>query len=147
MALTGGVDSTGDNSISTANRIYDYGAIFTSRGTGLIFRCVTGLGPTENTNNNLGILAFNDQYFENGNCNGPVIQARGATISTLAGVVNVYLCRGLTAATEGIYTCFMLDSRMQTVNARIGVYFPGRSKCFMSVLIFHLLLFTLEFMK
>ena len=93
----------------------------------LLFRCVSGLGPSNNnTNSDIGRLVFNDQLINN--CNG-LVQAVGETnITRYPGVYNIHICENLTTSTEGIYRCRLMNSSMMYQNTRVGVYFTGRSK-------------------
>ena len=130
VRLTGGVDTTRSNDVRASNSIDNYShvtAIDPDDG-GLLFRCVTGLGPTSNNNSETSSLYFNDELIPHGGCDGPVVQSRGATISNFVGVINVLLCREFTINQEGIYTCTMRNSDMVDESARVGVYLPGRSE-------------------
>ena len=113
--------------MSTSNVIEDYSSI-SPMSTGLLFRCVSGLGPTSNDNIELGGLRFGSTMIQDGECNGPVIQQRGATISNFVGVINVLLCTALTTNNEGVYTCMMRNSSMMDESVRVGVYLPSRSE-------------------
>ena len=107
--------------------IEDYSTI-RPMGTGLLFRCVSGLGPTSNDNTELGGLLFGSTMIQDGECNGPVIQQRGATISNFIGVINVLLCSSLNTNNEGVYTCVMRNSSMMEESVRVGVYLSSRSE-------------------
>ena len=102
-------------------------------GTGLLFRCVSGLGPTSNDNTELGGLLFGSTMIQDGECNGPVIQQRGATISSFVGIINVLLCATLTTNSEGVYTCMMRNSSMMEESVKVGVYFPSRSEFYITI--------------
>ena len=129
IALVGGPESTRNSLISASNIINDYTSISPVGGTGLLFRCVTGLGPSgDDDNDELGSLYFNGSMIPNGECSNGVIQARGAPISSKVGVLNVFLCTYLTSNTEGVYTCNMRNSEMTTESMRVGVYRTVRSK-------------------
>ncbi len=98
-------------------------------GSGILFRCVTGLGPSGDSNDELGGLYFGGSMLQIGNCNGPpVIQPRDEPISRSVGVINAFICQGLTAAAEGVYTCAMRNSDMVNESMSVGVYFSDRSK-------------------
>ena len=107
--------------------IEDYSRI-SPMGTGLLFRCISGLGPTSNNNIELGGLLFGSTMIQGGGCDGPVIQPRGATISNFIGVINVLLCRSLNTNSEGVYTCTMRNSSMMEESVRVGVYLSSRSE-------------------
>ena len=102
----------------------------------MLFRCVTGLGPTGNNNAETSSLYFNNELIPHGGCNGPVVQSRGATISNFVGVINVELCGNFTTYEEGVYTCIVRNSDMVDKSMRIGIYLPGRSE---SLYFIHLL--------
>jgi len=128
VILTGGRESTGDNDVIGINAIGDYSYIIAEKNS-LLFRCVSGLVPASNDNIELGELFFGTRYIPDGECNGPHIQARGATISNYVGVINVFMCPGdLTLNFEGVYTCTMRNSSNVKESVRVGVYFPTRSK-------------------
>ena len=129
IAIIGGPESTGSSDVSASNMIEDY-SVIRPMGTGLLFRCISGLGPTSNNNIELGELLFGSTMIQGGGCNGPVIQPRGATISNFIGVINVFLCKSLSANTnsEGVYTCMMRNSSMMEESVRVGVYLSSRSK-------------------
>ena len=93
----------------------------------LLFRCVSGLGPSNNnTNNDIGGLYFNNKQINN--CSG-LVQATGEkNITRYPGVYNIHICENLSTSTEGVYTCKLMNSSMMYQNARVGVYFTGRGK-------------------
>ena len=127
IAIIGGPESTGSSDVSASNMIEDYSRII-PMGTGLLFRCISGLGPTSNDNTELGGLLFGSTMIQDGQCNGPVIQPRGATISSFIGVINVLLCSSLNTNNEGVYTCMMRNSSMMEESVRVGVYLSSRSE-------------------
>jgi len=127
ITIVGGPESTGSGDISSSNMIADYSSI-SPLGTGLLFRCASGLGPSGNDNTELGELLFGSTMISNGSCNGPVIQHRGASIGNLIGVINVFLCSALTTNDEGVYTCMMMNSSMVDESVRVGVYLSSRSE-------------------
>jgi len=130
VAITGGVDTTASNAVTSSNIINDYSHVFAidPNDPDLFFRCVTGLGPTGNNNAETGDLYFNDVLIPHGGCDGPVVQSRGATINNFVGVINVFLCRRFTSNEEGIYRCTMRNSDMVDESVRVGVYLLGRSE-------------------
>ena len=95
---------------------------------GLLFRCITGLGPGRNSNGELGGLYFSGTQIPGGPCDGPGIQSRGATITNFVGAINIWLCEEFTADLEGVYTCNMRNSSMLYQSMRVGVYFASRSR-------------------
>jgi len=125
--LTGGRESTGYNEVASKNIIEDYSYI-NPKKKGLLFRCVSGLVPTSNDNIELGKLYISRRLIPSGECNGSLMQPRGATISNYVGVINVFLCHDLTLGFEGVYTCIMRSSSNTEESVRVGVYFPIRSK-------------------
>ena len=127
ISIIGGPESTGSSDVSASNIIEDYSTI-RPMGTGLLFRCVSGLGPTSNDNIELGGLLFGSTMIEDGGCNGPVIQPQGTTITNFIGVINVFLCSSLNANNEGVYTCMMRNSSMMEESVRVGVYLSSRSE-------------------
>jgi len=130
VVLTGGIETTGSNDISDGNAIADYSRVFAidPNDSGLLFRCVTGLGPTSNNNAETSILHFKNLPVPHGECNGPVVQSRGATITNFVGVINVFLCERFTTREEGVYTCTVRNSDMVDESVRVGVYLCGRSE-------------------
>jgi len=129
--LTGGAETTRSNAVSAVNIINDYSHVFAidPNDGGLLFRCVTGLGPTSNNNAETSALYFNNELIPHGECNGPVVQSRGATIGNYVGVTNVFLCERFTTREEGVYTCTMRNSDMVNDGTKVGVYLVGRSEC------------------
>ena len=131
IAIIGGPESTQSSDVSASNIIED-GSKITPIGTGLLFRCISGLGPTSNNNIELGGLLFDSTMIQAGGCNGPVIQPRGATISNFIGVINVFLCRSpntntniedvyYTYTTYTTYTCMMTNSSMMEESVEINL--------------------------
>ena len=129
VALTGGPESTGYGDVSQHNRIRDYSYINT-RGKGLLFRCVSGLGPASSDNIDLlKSFSFNGTAINGGECGGGhTIRQEGAPISSYVGIINVYLCETFTTRYEGVYTCTMKNSREDYESVRVGIYFSNRSK-------------------
>jgi len=116
----------GNTSIVTGNLLTDYSHI-TERGrAGLLARCVTGLGPTDNDNTVLGGWYFNGSRISNGACTGPVVQPRVTT--NHVGVINLFQCGTFSTTGESVYTCTMMNSLMMNQSMRLGVYFNGRSE-------------------
>ena len=122
------METTGSNEISDSNRISNYSSE-SPDSNGVLFRCITGLGPSGNSNDELGELYFNGELIPSGPCDGPGIQSRGATIANIVGAINIFLCStAFTATLEGVYTCTMRNSTMLYQSMRVGVYFATRSK-------------------
>ena len=104
----------------------------------LLARGVSGLGPSgicDGANVVLGGWYFNGTKIINSGetveCSSPdvgVIQVRPGGVT--AGVINLHQCSQFTTATEGIYTCTMMNSSMMNQSVRLGVYFTGRSESF-----------------
>ena len=127
--MTGSVDNTGSNEITSDNIIENYSYIRTSDTvTDVLFRCVTGLGPTGSNNAERSALHFNNQLIPHGGCDGPVVQSRGADITQFVGVINVGLCGNFTTNEEGVYTCVTRNRDGLDESVRVGVYLPGRSE-------------------
>jgi len=103
--------------------------------TGLLFRCITGLGPAENSNGGIGELYFRGKQIPGGPCDRPGIQSRGATIANIVGAINIFLCTTFTADLEGIYTCNMRSSSMLNQSVNFGVYFDSRSELLCNAII------------
>ena len=124
-----------DNSdlIVTNNLLMDY-SYLTGTTTGLLARCVTGLGPTGTDDNTaLGIWYFNGAQLPYGLCEPPivdVVQSQAVNLSDHIGVVNLQQCGPFSITAEGVYTCVILDSSMISQTMRLGVYFSGRSEPF-----------------
>ena len=128
VALTGGRETTGRIDITLNNRINDYSPVSPTKN-GLLFRCITGLGPGGNTNDELGGLYFKGRQIPNEQCEGPGIKPIGATIFNFVGAINTLLCTAdFNINLEGVYTCMMRNSSLLYENIRIGVYFTTRSK-------------------
>ena len=129
-----GVSSGGPTAdLTSSNRIIDYSYIhqpFILGNDSSILRCISGLGPSGNDANTvLGGWCFNGiQIPVRHGCIGPVFEVRGAYGRLYPGVINLYLCKTLTAATEGVYSCIMKNSSMMNQTMRVGVYFSGRSE-------------------
>ena len=128
------IDETDD--IIIENVLDDYSVIYINDGeaiSGRLFRCVTGLGPTDSSSNDeIGDLYFNNSL--SNTCNG-FVEARGANSDKnpgVLGVLNVRLCGGeeLTTSTQGVYTCRLMNSSMMYQSVSVGVYFSGRSESF-----------------
>ena len=128
--------TTGSNNVVSGSIVDDYSAInVTDTSAGILFRCVTGLGPSGNSNEELGQVSFNGNQISHGLCDGPVVQPRGANIANLIGVINVELCSTtFTVNEEGVYTCTIRNSSMVDQTVRVGVYLPVRSESLYSVI-------------
>jgi len=121
-----------NGNVVTGNLLTDYSDI-RDPGMALVARCVSGLGPTSSDNNTaLGLWYFNGAPLPYGLCEVPSatpIQSRIAGVMNFVGVVNLWQCvPSLTPATEGVYTCVILDSTMMNQTTRLGIYFGGRSE-------------------
>ena len=133
------------NALNSANALTDYSYIYARDGPGnndaQVARCVTGLGPTgtgRDANDILGGLYFNGNKIPalapplsppppvSCSDNSEVIQVRLG--GSLAGVFNFHQCGSLTTATEGVYTCALMNSAMMNEAVRFGIYFTGRSE-------------------
>ena len=121
----------GTNLVHSGNVLDDYSVIYvdvSEQNEGILFRCVSGLGPSGSNNNDvIGNLYFNDTLLPDGTCN-KVVMAEGANnVDRYPGVYNARLCGNLTTSTEGVYTCRLMNTSMMYQNMSIGVYFIGRS--------------------
>ena len=122
----------GTNLVQTSNVLDNYSVIYVNatEQERILFRCVTGLGPSgSNTNDEIGNVYFNNMLLTKRQCNG-FMEVRGANIARHPGVFNARVCRNLTTSTEGIYTCTLTNSSMMNQSMSVGVYFSGRSKSF-----------------
>ena len=126
-----------DNPTIVSDNILSENFLFAAVTTDTILaRCVTGLGPSGNQGNTiLGEWAFNGTPIPYGECNmnNLAIQPRGAT--DVAGVIDLYQCETFTTAAEGIYACTVMNSSMMDQAMSVGVYFPGRSKSLICILL------------
>ena len=134
VVLVGGMQTTGSNSVGSDNIVNDYSAInVTDTSPGVLFRCVTGLGPSGDSNEELGQVSFNGVQISHGLCDGSVVQPRGADINNIVGVINLQTCTTFTVNEEGVYTCTTRNSSMVDQTVRVGVYLPVRSESLYSV--------------
>ena len=101
---------------------------------GILFRCITGLGPSGSSNEELGRVDFNDVQIPYGTCPGRVVQPLGADLINLVGVINVQTCSTFNVSGEGVYTCTIMNSSMVEQTVRVGVYFSVRSKLLYDVI-------------
>ena len=114
------------NATSGNNQFSDYSYITERGGTGLLANCVTGLGPTDNDSNTiLGGWYFYGSPVTNQECSGDDVTVLD---SEYVGVTQLQQCGTFTTATEGVYTCMILNSAMMQQSMRLGVYFNERSK-------------------
>ena len=126
-----------NSNLISANVLTDYSYINARSGDrngGQVARCVTGLGPTGTSidaNDILGGLYFNGNKIAAVTppalcSDDSVIQVRLGT--SLAGVFNFHQCDPFTTATEGVYTCALMNSAMMNESVRFGIYLSGRSE-------------------
>ena len=116
----GVVLTTGSDDIISANALNDYSYVNASDGNPnniWLARCVTGLGPSGNDDNNaLGGLYFNGNRIPPAQCSdsssSDVVRPRGADLSTFVGVMNTLQCGTFSINEEGVYTCMMMNSSM-----------------------------------
>ena len=87
----------------------------------VIARCVTGL-PSDSSNTELGGWYFNGNEVPSGECNDSLVQSNE---SDFVGVIDLSQCGTFSTATEGIYTCSIMEQSMS-----LGVYFMGRCELF-----------------
>lgn len=122
----------GTKRVLAQNVLDDYTAIYlngTEQNGTFIFRCASGLGPSDNnTNDVIGDIYFNNTPLTDNHCNG-LVEATGAmNITRYPGVYNARVCGKLTTSTEGVYTCTLMNSSMMNESVSVGIYFEGRSK-------------------
>ena len=123
----------GNNRVQASNVLDDYSVIYLNgeEDEGILFRCVTGLGPTCDDdgkicgNRRLGNFFYNDLLLTN--CSSSV-EVQEPNASRLPGVLNAALCGPPTTSTEGVYTCTLMNSSMMYQSMSVGIYFSGRSK-------------------
>ena len=142
ITITGGEVGTsvmgdGTDNLEASNVLDDYSFIRLNAiepKNGLIFRCVSGLGPSGNIiNNDIGNIFFNNTSLnaQVKTCTG-FVRVTGATnIENFPGVYNARVCspfNNFTTSEEGVYTCRLMNSNMMYQNKSIGLYFRGRSK-------------------
>ena len=122
------------NTMTPANALTDYSYINARsanphRSRPQVARCLTGLGPSGNDANGvLGGWYFNGNMITNQvQCfNNIIIQPIPGGL--IAGVINIHQCIAFTTATEGVYTCTVMNSSMMEQSVRLGIYFSGRSE-------------------
>ena len=123
----------GSNQVQASNVLDDYSVIYLNgkENKGILFRCVTGLGPTCDDNQKncgnrrLGQFYFNDLLLTN--CSNSV-EVQGPNATKRPGVLNAALCGPPTTSTEGVYTCTLMNSSMMNQSMSVGIYFSRRSK-------------------
>ena len=123
----------GNSSIQASNILDDYSAIYLNGNEtdGVLFHCVTGLGPTCNSNGEncgngiLGNFFYDDMLLTN---HTGFLKSKGANVTKHPGALNGALCGPLTTITEGVYTCTLMNSSMMNQSMSVGIYFSGRSK-------------------
>ena len=121
----------GTNLVNSNNVLDNYSVIYlngTEQNEGILFRCVSGLGPSDPNNNNvIGDLYFNNKPLPDDTCNGLVMAEGANNVDRYPGVYNVRLYGNLTTSTEGVYTCRLMNSSMMYQSMSVGIYFSGRS--------------------
>ena len=123
----------GNNRVQASNVLDNYSVIYLNGNEteGILFRCVTGLGPAcDDNGNKCGNRRLGNFYYNNlllTNCSSSV-EVQGPNATKHPGVLNAALCRPLTTSTEGVYTCTLINSSMMNQSMSVGIYFSGRSK-------------------
>ena len=121
----------GTNFPRASDALDDYTYIFlhgNETNNTILFYCATGLGPSSDTNNDIGDIYYNNMALSDGVCSGS-IQAEGTENGTrFPGFYQARVCGGLTTSTEGVYTCTLTNSSMMDQSVSIGVYFSERSE-------------------
>ena len=138
-----------NNSLMLADALPDYSYVTARHSTGhgkFVARCLTGLGPSSTINGANGLLGglyFNGSMItnsgESGPCTSAIIQARPESVT--AGVINFHQCQMFTIASEGVYTCTMMNSSLMNESVRFGIYFSGRSESHLIYVIHFLTIF------
>ena len=139
VKLTGGTEGTiagdmgdGTNLPSASNVLDNYTYILvdgSESDNAILFRCVTGLGPSGDNNNDvIGDIYYNNMLLTDEVCNGFVIAEGAINIFLFPGVYETRVCGTLTTGTEGVYTCTLTNSSMMDQSVSIGLYFSGRSE-------------------
>ena len=141
VKLTGGTEGViamgqgdGTNLVRASNVLDDYTYILldgTERNNYVLFRCVTGQGPTwSGTNDDLGALYYNNVPLPDGVCSGFILAEGAVNIKRYPGVYHARVCNNgiLTTSTEGVYTCTLTNSSMMNQSVSIGLYLSGRSE-------------------
>lgn len=132
MYFSGIAIATRDRIVKKTTTILpDNSYIISNQSSGIIARCVTGLGPPTGDNNGfLGGWYFNGNKIRNRGCTNSdkVIQPSGADIRKIIGIINLQLCKPLTASSEGVYQCRIMNSSSMYETKRLGIYFSGRSE-------------------
>ena len=137
VKLTGGTEGTiaggmgdGSNFPSSSNVLDDYTYILidgSESNDAILFRCVTGLGPSSGDNDDIGDMYYNNMLLTNQMCSGFVIP-QGQNDFRFPGTYQARTCGAFTTSTEGVYTCTLTNSSMMSQNVSIGIYFSGRSE-------------------
>ena len=141
VKLTGGTEGViamgqgdGTNLVRASNVLDDYTYILldgTERNQHVLFRCITGLGPTGwGSNDDLGTLYYNNIPLPDGVCSGFILAEGAVNVYRYPGVYHARVCNNgiLTTSTEGVYTCTLTNSSMVNQNVSIGLYLSGRSE-------------------
>ena len=123
----------GNNRVQASNVLDNYSVIYLNGNEteGILFRCVTGLGPACDGNGHqcgnriLGKFFYNDLLLTI--CN-EFVAVSGPSVAKHPGVLNAALCGPPTTSTEGVYTCTLMNSSMMYQSMSVGIYFSGRSK-------------------
>ena len=127
--MTAGV-LIGNKDVVDGNILTDYSFVATNLSSGLIAGCMTGLGPSGDSNGDLGGWCFNGSQIPLRGCmnSNNIIQPVGAKISKIVGLINLRQCQPLTTLAEGVYWCMMMNSSMMYEVKGLGVYLSGRSE-------------------
>ena len=95
---------------------------------GVVFRCISGLGPGTDANTVLGGWHFGGNKIHIAQQCGSVFQVRSANSRNFPAVINLYPCGSLSPDEEGVYSCMMMNSSMMVQTTRVGLYLSGRSE-------------------
>ena len=137
VTLIGGTEGTiaggmgdGSNFPRAANVLDDYTYILldgSESNEAILFRCVTGLGPSSGDNDDIGDIYYNNMLLTNQMCSG-FVMPQGPNDFRFPGTYQACICGVLTTSTEGVYTCTLTNSSMMSQSVSIGVYFSVRSE-------------------
>ena len=121
----------GTNFPSASNALDDYTYILldgSEANNAILFRCSTGLGPSNaDSNNVIGNLYLNNMLLTGQMCNG-FVTPQGPNNRRFPGVYQARVCGILTTSTEGVYTCTLTNSSMMDQSVSIGAYLSTRSE-------------------
>ena len=120
------------DTVTSANALADYSWISPTNATSRFARCLTGLGPSGNSNGELGRVYFKGKRIPNriNACVPPAshVETRPTDLSNIPGAINIARCVAFSTDAEGIYTCTLRNSSAMDQSIRFGYYFARRSE-------------------